>query len=198
MGQYYIAIILEGEKNPNDPSLEDGNTIKPEAIKLYMVSYRYWNGAKLMEHSYLDNNFVKQFEYHLTKDGMFYKSRAVWAGDYADNEPNLDTNLYHIADNNFPDKIYGSSETITKNYRYILNHDKKQYVDKKKYKVLHPLPLLIAEGNGRGGGDYRGPFKEDIGIWARDVISVDEEIPEGYEESDAGFNYDESSDKSDK
>ena len=172
MGQYYIAIIL-------------GCLPKPETIKLFMISYKYGYGAKLMEHN-LDSNFVKQFEYHLTKDGMFYKSRAVWAGDYADNERRLGKNLYEIATTGFPDKVYEENKTITKYYRYILNHDKKEYVDKQKniFDNYHPLPFLIAEGNGRGGGDYRGPFKEDIGIWARDVISVDEEIPEGYEEYD--------------
>jgi hypothetical protein len=42
--------------------------------------------------------------------------------------------------------------------------------------------LLTAEGNGRGGGDYNGENKEQIGIWARDIISSEKEKPEEYEE----------------
>ena len=49
------------------------------------------------------------------------------------------------------------------------------------YKV-HPLPLLTCEGNGRGGGDYRPEDHPLIGIWARDVISVEKEKPDGYVE----------------
>ncbi|KAH3691136.1 hypothetical protein Pelo_19957 [Pelomyxa schiedti] len=41
-------------------------------------------------------------------------------------------------------------------YRYIVNHSKRQYVDKSGCLSLsiHPLPLLLAEGNGRGCGDF--------------------------------------------
>ena len=67
------------------------------------------------------------------------------------------------------------------------NHTKKQYVDKTKFKCYHPLPLLLAEGNGRGGGDYYGSNEDKIGIWARDVISVEDEKPEGYEEYETGY-----------
>lgn len=39
--------------------------------------------------------------------------------------------------------------------------------------TVHPLPLLTAEGNGRGGGDYheQNPDIELVGTWARDSIS---------------------------
>jgi hypothetical protein len=47
--------------------------------------------------------------------------------------------------------------------------------------AYHPLPLLTAEGNGRGGGDYRGESPL-IGSWARDVISVETEAPTDFEE----------------
>jgi len=50
-------------------------------------------------------------------------------------------------------------------------------VDKSKVHNFHPLPLLTVEGNGRGGGDLYDapPF---VGSWARDVISVEEALPE--------------------
>jgi hypothetical protein len=70
----------------------------------------------------------------------------------------------------------------TKDYHYIVNHTKKQYVDKRKQKLYHPLPLLTAEGNGRGGGDFKGKGEELIGTWARDVLSVEKVIPDNYTE----------------
>lgn len=50
-----------------------------------------------------------------------------------------------------------------------------------------PLVLLLAGGNGQGGGDYYGPNKELVGTWIRDVehiytLSDPSEIPEGYKE----------------
>lgn len=74
--------------------------------------------------------------------------------------------------------------------KYLINHDTKQFVDKSKTPKdadgwqIHPLPLLTCEGNGRGGGDFRGE-SDLIGIWARNLISVatkKSEIPKGFEE----------------
>ena len=53
--------------------------------------------------------------------------------------------------------------------------------------TIHPLPLLTAEGNGRGGGDYYGSDMELVGTWARDVISVERQVPEGYSELVCNF-----------
>jgi hypothetical protein len=74
-------------------------------------------------------------------------------------------------------------------FRYIVNHDKKQFVDKTKVPdingekdfKIHPLPLLTCEGNGSGGGDFHGEDKR-IGTWARDLISVEREKPADYKE----------------
>jgi hypothetical protein len=120
------------------------------------------------------------------EEGMFYKSRVVWAGDYANNEDDIDKNLYCIAKEN-PDKYLCRKEKHMKEYRYIINHTKKQFVDKQKHTLLHPLPLLTAEGNGRGGGDYYGRNEKLIGIWARDLFSIEKEIPEDYEEFECEF-----------
>jgi hypothetical protein len=49
-----------------------------------------------------------------------------------------------------------------------------------KKNQFHPLPILTAEGNGRGGGDYRGADEDLVGTWARDVISVEMEAPADY------------------
>ena len=56
------------------------------------------------------------------------------------------------------------------NYKYILNLTKKEYVKIPEYNenewTIHPLPLLCADGNGRGGGDYQGINMNKVGIWA--------------------------------
>jgi len=175
MGQYYLAIIL-GEKQP------DGDN---EIIRMALESYAYNNGAKLREHSYVGNEYVSAVEYLISPEGMFYKSRLVWAGDYADNEKSLPHNLYHVIDEIDPHKLQVMPVGDVSKYRFIVNHTKKQYAEKITH--YHPLPLLTCEGNGRGGGDYTGQNKELCGSWARDVLSVEVNPPNDYAEIKCGF-----------
>jgi hypothetical protein len=190
MGQYYIAVIL-AEKG----------TAKAEYIRVYLRPHSYGEGAKLMEHSYKNTGFMNAIENLIGPDGTFYKSRLVWAGDYADAEPEpqegLETgfesendehqNLYSIASE--CSREYHSTPSESVYLQYIVNHTKKQYVDKKvSENEIHPLPLLVSEGNGRGGGDYNGSNEHLCGSWARDVISMETQIPGGYEELVCEFN----------
>jgi len=171
MGQYYKALIL-AEKTDNK-----------EFIRASLDAGNYQEGMKLIEHSYIENPFVSAVEYLLSPKGMFYKSRIVWAGDYAENEPYSDKNLYTMDTNemDYIPKLPPSYIEIVNQYSYILNHSKKMYITKKD-KVIHPLPLLTAEGNGNGGGDYYGENKNIVGTWARDVISISDTVPEGFTE----------------
>ena len=52
---------------------------------------------------------------------------------------------------------------------------------------IHPLPLLTAEGNGRGGGDYHGTNMEMVGAWARCRLGLVKEVPEGFTEITPNF-----------
>lgn len=165
MGQYYVGVALNAEKNK---------------IIAHVESWDYGSGSKLMEHSYLGNKFVNAFENLIYNNPM----PVVWAGDYADPEQDTEDNLFSLTDKKTHYKP--SSPLSTKKSKYIINHDTKQYVDKTKVIdnngwTLHPLSLLTADGNGRGGGDFRGD-SELVGSWARNLISVSEEFPEGYEE----------------
>jgi len=179
MGQYFKPTIL------GDVPTEGQH----ETVKAWVYSHDYNNGLKLMEHSYVKNEFVQSFEKLLSRGGEFYKSRVVWSGDYADNEPGMkvisegkeyDANLYSLC--NDENKI-NPKVTSTKDYRFIVNHTKKVFVDKSKSPdtdgwQIHPLPLLTCEGNGRGGGDYFGEDQQEIiGSWARDVISIEKDNP---------------------
>jgi hypothetical protein len=160
MGQYYFACILDSAgKN----------------VILCLSPHDYAQGAKIMNHAYLDNYFMQVVEYALSPTSKYYMSRIVWAGDYADPEPGTVENLYAM--NN------GNSEPLDPSdaeYRYIINHSKNLYIDKNKITDLnkiHPLPILVSEGNGRGGGDYYRNNSKLSGSWARDIISVDNKTP---------------------
>lgn len=66
MGQYYKAVFLAENQKPITS----------------VSSYDFGNGAKLMEHSWSKNPFVRFVEAQL----MNVPQRVVWAGDYADHE----------------------------------------------------------------------------------------------------------------
>lgn len=82
--------------------------------------------------------------------------------------------------------------------RYLVNNKTKEYVDLKNlpiewsyedesgtsYTSIFPLMLLIAFGNGLGGGDYMGEEFSDVGLWcdSSDGIEFVNSIPEGFEE----------------
>lgn len=168
MGQYYKIIIL------GDNQSHTGKEI------IRMVIHP--NASKIMEHSYIGNYTLNQVENIISQKGMFYMSRIVWAGDYAENEQDCDKNLYKLAiDVDYNVNILYNNPIPE--YRFIINHSKNMYVDKNKsVNDIHPLPLLVSEGNGSGSGDYYGNNDELCGSWARDVISVDNQVPEGYVE----------------
>ena len=172
MGQYYKPIILKDNKSK-------------KTIEKWAYSHDYDNGLKLMEHSYIDNNFVNVVENELKETPQ----RLVWAGDYADECSGRKSNLYDRTHRNEGKKILNDNQEFNHEvYRYIVNHSKKQFVDKTKIKEIpdwgakiNPLPLLTCEGNGRGGGDFRGENKY-VGSWARDVISIEMKQPKDFKE----------------
>ena len=158
MGQYYLTVIL-AEKSDK------------EYIRTYLDPGMYNNGMKLTEHSHIGNHFMTIVENLIGPNGMIYKSRIVWAGDYADKEPNSESNLHKMCQSREP-----LVNKNTSTYTYIVNHTKKVYIEKKGR--FHPLPILTAEGNGCGGGDYDGKNMDMVGTWARDIISMENEAPD--------------------
>jgi hypothetical protein len=189
MGQYYVVVIL-GEKP--DSGLE--------FVRAWVSPHAHGNGAKLMEHSYIRNTYMSAVEWLLSPLGHFWKSRIVWAGDYADPEVHdsypdgklVAKTLYELAQDE-EGKEFAIGERDMSAYHFLVNHTKKQWVDKRKVREdergfrIHPLSLLTAEGNGRGGGDYSGKNENLVGSWARDVISVEKAAPAGYEELECEF-----------
>ena len=186
MGQYYKAVLERG----NDITVY--NPQVAITMTKYGISedeayhnppkdfYDLFNGMKLMEHSYIANDFVNGVVEAL-KDNS---AKLIWLGDYAEEDP-----LY--------DKVYVDDMKSTAFKQmpkvhedgYIINHTKGVYFDLGQYiksalltgKYIHPLPLLTASGNGRGGGDYNGTRMNRIGSWSGDEIEYSETAPEGLE-----------------
>jgi hypothetical protein len=83
---------------------------------------------------------------------------------------------------------------------YVCNWSKKEYVDltavqpvgmhgwEANYKI-HPLSILTCNGNGRGGGDFRGEHPL-VGAWAADQISMEGIVPDGFKEITPNFEED--------
>ena len=184
MGQYYKPAVLDDSKK-RPLAWVYSHDIKVKYTREDGQSFMMGNGLKLMEHSWMNNKFVQAIENLLIPGGSWHKQPIVWAGDYADNEPDTDINIYGMLEDEI--KIIPTKRTLKKKYKYIVNHTKMKYVDKTKVPLdndgwqIHPLPLLTCEGNGRGGGDFRGD-ETVVGTWARDIISVEETVPEFFTE----------------
>jgi len=165
MGQYYCSVILGDNK---------------KTVRAFVRSYDFDSGAKLMEHSWMENSFVKSFELLIHNKPQ----RVVWAGDYADKCEGMKTNVYDRCKDTL--KVKPEYELSVLDSRFVINHSKKLFVDKTKVPDsdgwrIHPLPLLTCDGCGRGGGDYRGD-SELVGSWSRDLISVSKAVPKGFKE----------------
>lgn len=182
MGQYYMPCLLENDYETNE---------KPVIGALY--SHKFGSGLKLMEHSWVGNNFVKAVTYMLLGNET---NPFVWCGDYADCINN-ERNMYDYAcqddfDDKYSEKFIADHPDLDKeaDLKYIINHSKEQYVvieDENENEddwQIHPLPLLTADGCFRGGGDYPsdGENADYVGIWAYDIIECNDNAPEGYEE----------------
>lgn len=193
MGQYYRPI----------------NT----TINQYLVSYDYSNGAKLMEHSYVGNSLVNAVCNLLLEGNAWHKCNITWCGDYSESTPEIDNyskiiemyvesckredpdfetyeiNLYNLSEiARFKRVKEDETSTLSNGIEYGFNETKKEYYYLGDIKVVdgwavHPLPLLLATGNGQGGGDYFNEKGADlIGTWAGDIIFTSQSLPSNIEE----------------
>lgn len=189
MGQYYRPTFLNEDKS--------------EVIATTEPLTTWFDGMKLMEHSYYGTDVVRATMEMLKNELNGF--RFVWAGDYADNTIG-DKNVYDVADANgtdFADKLDTETRILSgKRYhrlpekygqaKYLLNYDKRAAVllTPDGDNPIHPLPLLTAESNGLGGGDYRGPEMSLVGSWKYDHIGASDELPEGFSVDEIVFEED--------
>jgi len=167
MGQYYKPINLDD--------------------KQWLYSHDYDNGLKLLEHSWVGNDFVGVAMSLMQKGGLWFKKRIVWAGDYFGDRDG-EVNYYDQCMDSNKIKPVISMDRETQKKAKLVNHTKKLYVRYDEMPsgdgrfsgwVMNPLPLLTACGNGRGGGDYHDqhPDYDKVGSWAGDVLSIEFAVP---------------------
>ena len=203
MGQYYHPTIMG----------------KRYGVQGWLYSHDYSNGLKLMEHSYLGNDFVNAVLRKIDHQPM----RIAWMGDYA-NDPYPDIpeepyqrklpkadfmRIWHRVNVKgvklHPEPLEGFDSPDRFNGWYLINHSLNEYVDLGKFQrengwveaymnrdgqkvfywsAVHPLPLLTACGNDRGGGDYYAKYPDFdlVGIWAFDLIEFANYKPVGFTE----------------
>lgn len=164
MGQYFKGTSYRMRK---------GVKVSIESLE----SWDYENGAKLMEHSYVGNNYVNEIEKLISLGGKWYGKRIVWAGDYED-VPDNENLLYDLG------KVVKPKETDYIQFEYVINRSKREYVVVSKTPItrydmkIHPLPLLTSNSYGFGGiGNL-----ELVGSWCGDIVIVSNELPKGYKE----------------
>jgi hypothetical protein len=168
MGQYFYPIILKDDANAAGESSNPDVSVDTEAdVETYLNAHDYDNnGLKLYEHAYMNNKLVTAFESLLCPEGKYWKSRVVWQGDQRDSSYDLET----------PGLCLSKVDDMDA-YKYIVNHSKRQYVDKVavNQENYHPLPLLICEGYDDDEITVKGEL--EIGAWARDIISIEKDEP---------------------
>lgn len=177
MGQYYFVLAedKDGRRTVYNRSV-DGE----------------YTAAKLMDHSWCGNSFCSALSATLVDNPR----RIAWVGDYAEDDEckALGFNYADVWGDDVLTVGVSEPDFSLDSVKYLVNKDKKQYVDLAKYRdacgdgsawVIHPIPLLTCVGNGRDGGDYHpaeGVSYEWVGTWAFDHIMLSNALPDGYEE----------------
>lgn len=189
MGQYYAPVVFTKDEY-TIYSLQCDKFVETE-------NYDYYNGLKLIEHSWIGNSFTDYFSKTIYK----HPKHIVWLGDYAEVEDLLNTNMFKGNLNEAQITLSGIYERIKNqgvvnfpyngrhfNYRgkYLVNHTKKiafsltPYANTMNAMKLYPVSLLTAVGNGKGGGDYGWYNKQLVGTWAFDLISIEDVVNPNY------------------
>lgn len=188
MGQYYHVITEDKDGTRTVYDIQTKKFIETQ-------DYHEYNGLKIMEHSWIKNDFCTALALSLVGT----PKRVAWVGDYTEDSELEEYGFTY-------EEVWGKereeyTHTELTSYevgqeRYLCNISKNVYVDLKDYKkkstvngwCIFPISLLTAIGNGRGGGDYHsGTCLEDVGSWAFDEIYISAEKPKGYEKLDLYF-----------
>ena len=195
MGQYYKTGFIDKEGN------------------LFVLNpFHYGNGCKLLEHAYYDHDYMNIVTRILYNNPM----RVCWMGDYAyqfdgslyEQKEDLSfiesifNKMWREDDGDSVSGIRPSEDNAKIQFglmqrwpRYLVNYTLKRFVDLDTLdstiddygEALHPLCLLTACGNGRGGGDYYGNDSRKVGSWAFDLIVFLDEVPEEFTEEICKF-----------
>lgn len=182
MGQYYVVAnfdkkeYLHPHKWDNGMKLMEfsyfGNYLSTALLNLMKGR---WNGDRVyVVGDYADLSDPKEIWYSTAK--ALLEEIPVVSPDYKP-EWGIDLQTYVI--DNF--KHLGMNQVGHRRTtaHYVYNHGAKEvlcldhcpafHIDPDGYEwKIAPLNLLLAMGNGRGGGDYRGHNEELVGSWVSD------------------------------
>lgn len=171
MGQYYHALTInESESKVWSLQCTHFNNTR---------DFDYYVGLKLMEHSYYRNILTDAMSGYLYHN----PTRLYWVGDYSsDIKPRICDKTWG---KNASEYHFEIQPKFDYNNKWFVNHTKKQgFKLLEPHQMLtleiYPISLLTAVGNGRGGGDYFGKNKEQVGIWAGNIVSIEDNLPDDY------------------
>lgn len=197
MGQYYLIVNID-KKEYIEPDLlklmETSYIGNPYPETVVDLLAGRWKGDRVMWcGDYAQNEphfkeFMKgidldKLEEDIIKQGHFdIKSIKANFGSVKDYIKEA-FNYYFLAEYAFTkiEPNYSPNSVVERPgacVEFILNEDKKEAVAVPFYRhahldyTIHPLPLLTATSNGRGGGDYEGINMEYVGSWAGDRLSA--------------------------
>ena len=144
------------------------------------------NGLKLMEHSYLENDYCMAIEVMLMKE----PSPLVWLCDYHETSNTTALTWENTSEEDVSASIIKEIEVLKTKHRFIINVDKNLYFSTKELMdlstnednwVIHPLPLLTnSDFVSGGGGDYHDTLDWRT-AWCGNNISVSFEEPKDME-----------------
>ena len=182
MGQYYETLFIDDRQY------------------MYPIDYG-WAGLKLMEHSWVGGSYRNGVIAHLItkKDGC----RLAHLGDYSNSEleerkGSIEIDETLVSYQSLYDMCWTSgiedrfrmpriSDTEIKEFEWmktawIADEDQHEYIrcdfDAKGQWKICPLLILLATGNGSGGGDYHGINMDRVGSWAFHRIKVYDKEPD--------------------
>ena len=184
MGQSFTAVLFSNNNNNN------------ELTKQMFHPHKYENGYKLTESCYFGNFFLETVAKEITEK----PKRVWWIGGYSERKDfkrKLDKEAFNYykkdLDDYYTNQPQEPEQEMPESKGYLVNYDKQVYIDLNMYKQtaptadkndpewevkIHPLSILTAVGNDRGGGDYYGINMKLVGSWAGDLLEITEKSPD--------------------
>ena len=205
MGQYYYVANMDKQEYLYPHKLDNGFKLMEfswqgnwvvNAMMNFMKD-RWAGDTVLVVGDYADYNYDPEAPGIKTLNRMYEQFEIPGKTFIDDGGSEYEEYLFHYIGENFTE-ISEEADTSEPGATYLINHALKEYVDLSELPITEmyndvdfrvaPLTLLLALGNGRGGGDYwEGyPGSEFVGSWADTVqsveISCEIDPPAGYEE----------------
>lgn len=182
MGQYYIAVNVDKKEFIHPHQYDNGLKLmewsyignKFSTALLNLIAHR-WKGDRVyVVGDYADLSDEHEVWYEELK--KLTEELDLHDGDYKNYPDSYSLYKYALHFKHLPASKVGHKKLPG---RYIYNTADKVYIDLQHVPVFHtepdgwkwqvcPWSLLLAMGNGRGSGDYRGVRESAVGLWVGD------------------------------